>query len=506
MTSSFVPIRNALISVSDKTGLEVLARHLSEKGTRIFSTGGTYQFLKTLSLPVESVEALTQMPEILDGRVKTLHPHIFAGILARRNCEQDLKTIEKSKIVLFDLVVVNLYPFQKHIGKPVPEQVEQVDIGGPSLVRAASKNHEWVTVLSDPSDYSEFLSATSHEVGSDLPFRRRLAQKSFERVSEYDRTISEEWSETKNDVFPQEIHFGSPLSLRYGENPHQKGVWCGTPHWKQHQGKELSYNNFLDAEAGVRLVSDFSFPACCIIKHNNPCGAAWNPPEANHSTSLFMKALACDPKSAFGGIVVINYDLGPEEAKKMSEMFLECIVAPSFTDEARFTLKEKSQLRLIEYPSSRFSAFEVREALGGWLLQERNQEGRHTKFEPVTVSEPPHPFLLSNMRGLWLVCKHTRSNAIVIGKDHQTWGIGGGQVSRIDALEIALSKAKDHLENIIIASDAFFPFRDSIDRLAGLNIAAIIQPGGSRRDLEVIEACKTHQIPLYFTGERHFRH
>jgi phosphoribosylaminoimidazolecarboxamide formyltransferase/IMP cyclohydrolase len=333
-----------------------------------------------------------------------------------------------------------------------------------------------------------------------------MAQRSFFRVSEYDRLIAQHWGDSSLDDFPKELFFGKPHPLRYGENPHQKGAWVGDPRWKQIQGKELSYNNLLDAEAAVKITYDFSTDACTLVKHNNPCGVAWKPKSDKNQPSLFSKALSSDPKSAFGGIVATNYEIQEEEAHQMSEIFLECVVAPQFSEAALAIFKSKSNLRVLEYPDPIFPAFEVKEAMGGYLLQEQNKKGRDPDFEPITGKMPPNPELLEDMKGLWLVCKHSKSNSIVIGRDHQTWGIGAGQVSRIDALEIALSKAQKNLEGSIIASDAFFPFRDSIDRLAGLGIRALIQPGGSRRDPEVIEACHQHQIPLFFTGERHFRH
>lgn len=500
-------IKNVLISVSDKTGLEDLAVHLHERGARLFSTGGTFQFLKNLSLPVETVESVTKTPEILDGRVKTLHPQIFGGILARRNHPPDLKTCEETQIPLFDLIVVNLYPFSDHLGKPSAEQVEYVDIGGPSLIRAAAKNHEWVTVLSDPSDYSEFINQTNKLLDTPFVFRKQMAQKSFMRVSDYDRLIARQWDESPSDFFPKEISLRPQLPLRYGENPHQKGAWAGSPNWKLLQGKELSFNNLLDSEAAVRVCHDFSWAACSIVKHNNPCGVAWSSqgtPPLDHS--LFSKALASDPKSAFGGIVATNYEVQASEAQKMTEMFLECVIAPRFSEGALSVFKSKPNLRVIAYTQPVFTSFEVKEALGGYLVQERNEKGTRVNFEPMTDQGAPSFELLQDMIAMWLVCKHTKSNAIVIGRDQQTWGIGAGQVSRIDALEVARSKAQGHLEGAIVASDAFFPFRDSIDRLAGLGITALIQPGGSRKDPEVIEACREHQIPLFFTGERHFRH
>ena len=500
MTHSFIPIRNALISVSDKSGLAPLCRQLHSWGVRLYSTGGTAKHIESMGIPVTLVEELTRTPEMFDGRVKTLNPNIFGGILARRDSEEDLKQVETFKLVLFDLVVVNLYPFQEHVGKSMEQQTPFVDIGGPALIRAAAKNHLWVTVLSDPSDYPSFLTAAGLQRGVDLEFRKEMARKSFYRVSQYDWSIFNEW---ERPFFPKKLDLSQQTSLRYGENPHQKAVWCGTPNWRLLQGKELSYNNLLDSEAAVQLTSDFSEGVLAIIKHGNPCGVAWG---TENPLELFAKAFETDSRSAFGGIVATNRPINKETAQLLSEVFLEVVISPGFAPEALALLSKKKNLRLIEWTQPGFHPFEVRVALGGWLVQETDSLGRSPSFELITVGPQLSEGDLKDMLAAWRICKHVRSNAIVLVKDQRTVGIGAGQVSRIDSLEIALKKAASHCSGAILASDAFFPFRDSIDRLKGLQIKAVIQPGGSQRDQEVIEACRELEIPLYLTGERHFRH
>lgn len=502
VTRSFLPIKSALISVSDKSGLDTLSRELHEWGVTLYSTGGTARFIQSLGIPVTLVEELTQTPEMLGGRVKTLNPKIFGGILARRDFPEDLEQVECFNLKLFDLVVVNLYPFHDHLGKNIDEQIPFIDIGGPALIRAAAKNHQWVTVLSDPKDYPGFLYAAKDRKGVELDFRRAMAKKSFHRVSQYDWSIFSEW---ERPTFPTRIDLGSHSSLRYGENPHQRAAWCGTAKWDLLQGKELSYNNLLDAESAIQLTSDFSEGVLAIIKHGNPCGVAWG----SHSTGeLFSRAFETDSRSAFGGIVSSNQPIDKDSAKLLSEVFLEVVISPQFEPEALTLLSQKKNLRLIEWSDPQFHPFEVRAALGGWLIQERDSLGIDPPFNLITEASGPtlSDYDLQEMRAAWRVCKHVRSNAIVIVNNRQTVGIGAGQVSRIDSLEIALKKAGHRCDGAILASDAFFPFRDSIDRLRGLKIRAVIQPGGSQRDQEVIDACRELEIPLYFTGERHFRH
>jgi phosphoribosylaminoimidazolecarboxamide formyltransferase/IMP cyclohydrolase len=500
MSESRLPLQKALLSVSDKSGLDLLCKALHSQGVELFSTGGTAEFIRTQGLPVTPIESLTDFPEILEGRVKTLHPKVYGGILARRDHSNDQAEISRLGLTLFDLLVVNFYPFQDHLGKSFEEQAAFIDIGGPALIRAGSKNHRWVTVLSDPTDYSLFLRETKDSATTSLDFRREMAKKSFLRVSRYDAAIFTEW---EKPLFPMNLTLYPQKELRYGENPHQKAVWSGCPEWKVLQGKELSYNNLLDTESANQLVSEFEEPAVAIIKHNNPCAVAWG---EETSSVLFERAFETDSKSSFGGIVAFNIPVDKACALKMSEVFLEVVIAPAFLPEALSVLENKKNLRLIEWPHPSFSGMEVRTAMGGWLVQQKDSLGNRVEFKLVNQENPTKKVSASEMKGAWIVCKHARSNAIVIVKNNRTVGIGAGQVSRVDSMKIAIEKAQTQLNDTVIASDAFFPFRDSIDLLRGLGVKAVLQPGGSQRDAEVIEACSELGIPLYFTGERHFRH
>lgn len=499
-----IPVRNALLSVFNKQGLEPLARALHEKGVKLYSTGGTFKHLtEDLKLPAIKVDALTEFPEMMDGRVKTLHPKVFGGILARRGENQDIQDAERHGIPLFDLVVVNLYDFASTLGRPREEQVRLIDIGGPAMLRAAAKNFEAVTVLSDPSDYPSFLNFFAQSGGhTDAALRFRQSISTFERTANYDAQIVREWRE--RPALPEVISLEPQTPLRYGENPHQKAAWAGQPGaWRVLQGKELSYNNLLDTEAAVRLVQEFSEPAVSIIKHNNPCGVAAGEVSTGE---LFARAFAADSKSAFGGIVACNRPVDASAARAMAEIFLEVVVAPSFTTEAVQIFSEKKNLRLVETLKLPEPAFEIRAAMGGWLVQQADHVGLPSEIKTVTRTPVP-PSSEKDLLFAWRVVKHVRSNAIVIAKDGVTLSMGGGQTSRVDAVEIALKKAPpEELAGAVLASDAFFPFRDNIDLLAGKGIAAVIQPGGSKRDGEVIQACDEQGIAMTFTSIRHFRH
>lgn len=502
----FIPVRNALLSVFDKTGLGPLALALHAKGVTLYSTGGTYKHLvEDLKIPAKKVDSLTEFPEMMDGRVKTLHPKIFGGILARRLEPADLRDAEAHGIPLFDLVVVNLYDFASTLGKPREEQVRLVDIGGPAMLRAASKNFEAVAVLSSPQDYAPFLETFNQSGGqTSLALRFQNAVATFQRTCEYDAMIVQEWSEGK--TLKKSLPLTPQTPLRYGENPHQKAAWAGKPGmWSVLQGKELSYNNLLDTEAAVRLVGEFNDPAVSIIKHNNPCGAA----AGTFSThTLFLRAFEADSKSAFGGIVACNRPVDEAAAKAMAEIFLEVIAAPSFSPEALRVFAGKKNLRLVELQSLPTPELEVRAALGGWLIQDTDTQKAPAIEQLKTVTQQPVPdSLWADLRFAWSVVKHVRSNAIAIAKDQTTLSLGGGQTSRVDAVEIALQKCPaEKLQGAVLASDAFFPFRDNIDLLKGKGIRAIIQPGGSKRDDEVIAACNELGIAMVFTGIRHFRH
>lgn len=497
------PIRHALISVFDKAGLEPLCRALHEKKTRIYSTGGTSAFIEKLGIPVTAIEKVTEFPEMMDGRVKTLHPKVFGGILARRGEPEDMKAATEHGIALFDLVVVNLYPFWEHQGKPVGEQVKFIDIGGPSMLRAGSKNFEAVTVLSHPSDYPEFLRELEKNNGTVRAFRHRMATRTFQRTAEYDAMIANAWG--TSEQLPTQLLLSPQKTLRYGENPHQAGAWAGTEPspWQVLQGKELSYNNLLDTEAATRLVSEFEESAVAIVKHNNPCGAACGPGELS---TIFERALQGDSKSAFGGVVATNRPVDAKTAEAMSAIFLEVILAPKFDLAAVEILSKKKNLRLIAWEKPVFQPVEVRTALGGWLIQQADTAGSPREMKVVTEAPLPSESKV-DLEFAWLVCKHVRSNAIVIAKNRATLGIGAGQMARVDAVQIALQKAdKAKLDGAVLASDAFFPFRDNIDLLKGSGVRAIVQPGGSQRDPEVVQACNELGIAMVLTGHRHFRH
>jgi len=500
-----IPVKNALISVYDKNGLEPLCRALKAQHVQIFSTGGTASAIeKFLGGPPKTVESVTQFPEMMDGRVKTLHPRIFGGILARRDQKEDVEAARRLEIPLFDLIIVNLYPFWEHRGKRREEQVSFIDIGGPAMLRAASKNYAAVTVLSDPSDYSEFINELeAHGGKTGLEFRHQLAARTFRRTSHYDDMIASEWEKT---TLPTSVSLVPQTPLRYGENPHQRAVWAGPQPapWRVLQGKELSYNNILDAEAALRVVQDFSVPCVTIIKHNNPCGVAAG---ADSPAMLFANALAGDDKSAFGGIVAINRPLDAKAAEAISAIFMEVVIAPAFDPAALEILGQKKNLRLIEWPKPHTNGFEIRTALGGWLVQDTDvRTTPNVEFTSVTSTPLPRD-AISDLKFAWIVCKHVRSNAIVIAQGGRTLGIGAGQMSRVDAIQIALQKAGGKsLQGAVLASDAFFPFRDNIDALKGTGIRAVIQPGGSQRDAEVIQACNDNGISMVFTRERHFRH
>ncbi len=496
-----IPVRAALISVFDKQGLAPLVATLKKAGTRLYSTGGTATYLRELGVEVTSIESVTQFPEMMDGRVKTLHPRIFGGILARRDQPEDLEQARQHEIPLFDLVVVNLYPFWDHLQDDLPTQTKFVDIGGPSMIRAAAKNFHAVAVASDPADYAELtLELERNHGGTDLALRQTLAARTFQRTSQYDSLIASAWLEG----IPLGVSLSPQTSLRYGENPHQKAAWAGqSPGWKLLQGKELSYNNLLDTEAAARIVAEFEGPALSIIKHNSPCGVAAG---AEPQWELWQRAFEGDSKSAFGGIVAFNRPVQGRTAEAMSGVFLEVVLAPAVSAEAATAFAKKKNLRVIEWAKPVFQPFEVRTALGGWLVQEADSLGWPTEVKVVTKTQVPAN-AWDDLKFAWLVCKHVRSNAILVAKNGATLGIGAGQVSRVDAVHIALSKCPAGAsQGAVLASDAFFPFRDNIDLLKNSGIRAIVQPGGSVRDEEVIQACDELGIAMVFTGGRHFRH
>jgi len=522
--------RQALISVSDKTGIVDLARQLHDLGFHIISSGGTAKTLIENKISCREIAEVTGFPEILDGRVKTLNPRIHGGILARRDKPAHAAELEKHGIAPIDIVVVNLYPFEQTIAriiaggsldKAVTEDViENIDIGGVALIRAAAKNFNDVLIVCDPSDYAQLIQKLRANE-ADGAFRRALAARAFRHTAYYDAIIAGYFT---TETFPEQVTI--PLrrlaSLRYGENPHQKaalyrqGVPVDNPNAvnaRQLQGKELSYNNYLDLEAAWRLIAEFKDPACAIIKHNNPCGCA----EADTLADAYGKALACDPVSAFGGIVALNREVDGDTAAAIVKLFTECVIAPSYSPKALELFATKTNLRVLQPPPSvkasrpQSDETEYRAISGGMLAQSRDNalftEIRRASKRPASEAE------MRSLLFAWKISKHVKSNAIVLVRGRQTVGVGAGQMSRIDSLHIACEKMRavqypfdDELQPLVLASDAFFPFPDVVNESAGIGVKAIVQPGGSIKDDLSIQAADTHNMAMVFTGMRHFKH
>ncbi|WP_461829476.1 bifunctional phosphoribosylaminoimidazolecarboxamide formyltransferase/IMP cyclohydrolase [Aquifex sp.] len=504
----------AVISVYRKEGIEKLAKALEELGYEIISTGGTARYLKEKGIKVKEVSEITEFPEILEGRVKTLHPKVHGGILFRDWVERDKEEIKKLGIEPIDVVVVNLYPFEEKLkeGLEDKELMEFIDIGGPTLIRAAAKNFFRVLVLVDPEDYDWVIEKLKKN-NLTLQDRAYLAWKAFSHTAYYDGVISQAFKRLYSiDTFNKEEALPLKLSkkLRYGENPHQRGYLylnpveeLGISRSEVLQGKEMSFNNYLDSDSAVRLLLEFpNDKVCVIVKHNNPCGVA----TGKTTKEAFLRAKEADPVSAFGGIVAFNDVVDLETAKELTSMFLEVVIAPDYEPAALEELKKKKNLRVIKFYGLQYG-FDVKKVSGGFLLQDEDSV-LYEKLEVVTKKEPSDREM-ADLVFAWKVVKHAKSNAVVIAKNGQTLGIGTGNVSRIDALKCAIKKAQEFgfdLKDAVVASEAFFPFRDSIDEMAKVGISAVIQPGGSIRDKEVIEACNEHGIAMVFTGTRHFRH
>lgn len=512
------PIQRALISVSNKADLLPLAHVLADAGIEILSTGGTATLLSNNGIPVTNVSDYTGFPEMMDGRVKTLHPKIHGGLLAR---EQDRDLLKTHDIGMIDLVIVNLYPFKQTIEKPnctFEQAIEHIDIGGPCMLRSAAKNHARVTVVVDPDDYSMVIDRVKNHQGIiELDRRKKLAQKAFAHTASYDTAIATYLN--PDSAWPEQLSTGEQCRevLRYGENPHQRASFYqdlqapigSLGNYKQHQGKAISYNNLLDADTAWRCVSQFDAPACVIVKHANPCGVA----VADNQVNAYQKALATDAQSAFGGIIAVNQPLEADLCKAIlhNKQFVEVIIAPEIKPDALTILSPKKNIRVLSCGAIAPSIVtkEIKTVSGGLLIQEQDIP----LFEPdqlkaVTKRQPTE----SEMRDLhfaWQVAKFVKSNAIVYAKACQTLGVGAGQMSRVDSARIALWKAeaaKLPIKGAVMASDAFFPFRDSIDSAAKAGIVAIIQPGGSIRDKEIIQAADEAGIAMVLTGMRHFRH
>ncbi|QLK55515.1 bifunctional phosphoribosylaminoimidazolecarboxamide formyltransferase/IMP cyclohydrolase [Ehrlichia ruminantium] len=502
-------INRAIISVYDKTNIVKFAKFLIEQKVEIIATSSTYKILVDAGLQVIEVSDYTKFPEIMDGRVKTLHPKIHGGILSNRNSHTEESN--KFNIQNIDLVIVNLYPFSQvaSIKTSTDDQIiEQIDIGGITLLRSAAKNFNNVTVLSDINDYDTLQTEmTNNNNETTLSYRKHLAAKAFAITSTYDSIIHNWLNNNTQDILPNTfaIHGNKVQDLRCGENPHQKGAFYSASAdkypLKQLHGKQLSYNNIVDIEAAINIVAEFTEPAAVIIKHSNPCGAA----TADDITSAYNKAFACDPKSSFGGIVALNREINEEIAEKINQIFIEVVVGPSITDKAIEIIQKKKNVRIILSTEYNLPKYTIKNVSGGFLLQESNTNRLSEKDLIQVTNFPVSPDIISNLLFAWKICKHVKSNAIVIARDHRAIGVGAGQMSRVDSLEIAIKKSQD-CTGAVLASDAFFPFTDSILLSASAKISAIIQPGGSLRDQEVIEEANNQKIAIFFTNIRNFYH
>lgn len=511
-----LPITQALISVSDKTGLEAFARALAAAGVALISTGGTAEALRKMGLSVRDVSALTRLPEMMDGRVKTLHPAVHGGLLARRDMPEHIAAMAQHGIEAIDLLVVNLYPFEATLAATSDPAalIEKIDIGGPAMIRAAAKNHEFVTVVTDPAEYASVIAALQQKGGTTLELRRRLAAKAFSRTAAYDALIGawmsgDDWPAYLLDAAHQ-------ASLRYGENPHQKAALYrrlegagGLARAQQLQGKELSYNNLQDADAAWHLVQEFAAPAAAIIKHANPCGVA----KGADITAAFKAALASDPTSAFGGILAVNKPLDTTLVEAIGSLFLEVIIAPGATPEAAEKLAAKKNLRLLiaapETARSPYASMHILPISGGYLVQTKDAAAITPEGWKTVTATAPTPAQQEDALFGFAVARSVKSNAIVLVKHGATIGIGAGQMSRVDAVRIAIEKARSHghdPKGAVLASDAFFPFADNVALARADGIAAVVQPGGSVRDAEVIAAADDAGMAMIFTGQRHFRH
>lgn len=503
-------LRQALISVYDKTGVVELAQELSALGYRIISTGGTYKLLKENNLPVTYISDVTEFPEILDGRVKTLHPRIHGGILAKDTAEhrQQLQSIGGE---LIDLVIVNLYPFESVSQDPnatFDQVIENIDIGGPTLIRAAAKNHDRVTVICDPNDYASVLSQLKTGTLSSAE-RKRLAAKAFAYTAYYDTLIAQYLEQT---IFPDKLTIAlqKVSELRYGENPHQKAAFyrqvprseSSIADAVQLHGKELSFNNIYDAQAAWQMVSAFDEPCVVAVKHNNPCGLA----VADTLYDAYVKTYEADPVSIFGGIVACNRQVDLATAKLMYKIFLEVIIAPDFSPEALQILTKKPNLRLLKLAPALSRDWDWKKVPGGFLIQEGDIIDLDESLLQVVTNRQPTPQEWQDLRFAWKVVKYVKSNAIVLCKDKQLLGVGAGQMNRVQSVRLSAAQAGEKARGSVLGSDAFFPFADNIEEAAKCGVTAIIQPGGSVRDQEVIEACNRYGIAMVFTGIRHFRH
>lgn len=514
-------ISRALISVSDKTGIVEFAAGLAKAGIEIISTGGTKRLLEQNGVPVIGISEVTGFPEILDGRVKTLHPAVHSGLLAVRDNSEHQRQLQELNLGYIDMVVVNLYPFAETIAKPdvtYEDAIENIDIGGPTMLRSAAKNHAYVTVVVDAADYETVLAEIKQSGDTTLEMRKRLAAKVFRHTAAYDALIADYLTRQVGEAFPEKytVTYEKVQELRYGENPHQKAAFYRKPlaeagnitTAEQLHGKELSYNNINDANAALQIVKEFQEPAMVAVKHMNPCGVGIG------STILeaYEKAYEADPVSIFGGIIAANREIDGETAKRMHEIFLEIVIAPSFTDEALEILTQKKNIRLLRLGDvftaehAAASYHNITSIEGGMLVQDND----HLQLDPdslqVVTERAPSEEELKQLSFGWKVVKHVKSNAIVLVKDNMTIGVGAGQMNRVGAAGIAINQAGEKARGSVLASDAFFPMSDTVELAAKAGITAIIQPGGSIKDQESIDAANKHGIAMVFTGVRHFKH
>lgn len=516
MNKEIVKIKRVLISVFDKDGVVELAKKLESLGVEILSTGGTAELLQKNNIKVKMVSDFTGFPEIMDGRVKSLHPKIHGGILAIRDNKKHVEEAKTNKIEFIDLVITNLYPFSEVIKKKnieLDEVIKNIDIGGPSMIRSAAKNFSFVGVASDPQDYDLIISEIEEKRGLTYETRKKLSKKAFQQTALYDSVIYNYLSEQGED-FPEitSQQFEKLYDLRYGENPHQKASFYKDviveqsciPSAKVLQGKELSYNNINDADAALFAVREFKDPASVVVKHANPCGVSTD----ENITQAFKKAYAADSMSAFGGIIALNRECNKEIASDINKVFAEIVLAPSFSKEALNILAKKKNLRLLELGSmeSIKGGFDWKKVEGGMLRQDKDVKNLNKEDLKIVTDKKPSNKEIEDMLFAWQVIKHVKSNAILIAKNKVTIGTGAGQMSRFDSVEIAIKKAGKNINGSILASDAFFPFRDGIDKLKETGISAIIQPGGSIKDKEVIEAANEHGLVMVFTNTRAFKH
>jgi phosphoribosylaminoimidazolecarboxamide formyltransferase/IMP cyclohydrolase len=513
-----VRVRRALLSVSDKRGIVDFARGLAELGVELISTGGTATALRDAGLEVWAIEDFTGFPEIMDGRVKTLHPKLYAGLLAVRSNPEHLQQADQHGVELVDLVCVNLYPFERTAaqrGVEDEEVIENIDIGGPTMIRAAAKNHAFTAVVVSPESYDAVLEELRSSDGLlSMPTREHLAGEAFALTARYDTAISRWFAEKGEDFPPLMIRaFEKVVDLPYGENPHQRAAYYqqvgARMHVlsmvRQHHGKQLSFNNLLDLDSARALCGDFEVPSCAIVKHNNPCGAALGrtPLEA------YQRAFAADPMSAFGGVIALNRPVDAALAEALSQQFIEVLFAPEYSEEALEILMRKENIRILQNDERRLpntAEPEIKQVTGGLLVQDRDSGNEERASMEVATQRQPTEQEWSDMLFAWRVCKHVRSNAIVLAKDLATLGIGAGQMSRVDSVRLSIEKAQGELQGAALASDAFFPFADGPELAVEAGITAVIQPGGSVRDDEVVAAADAAGVAMVLTRRRHFRH